>query len=187
MKKIIKSLCMTFVLLMMSFSIVACGSGEKNKETPKQIPEKISLASSVMLGEVEFENADTVKIQQDADKVKISGTISKMSASQKNAYGVESVDHVVCLKFVFDKERTLSKVKLKGEIVKVFSSDSTEENYVGSLTDLLDNEPSEDAYCYLILSAERKNYEITCEYSDETKSVVYVDIDATLANANENA
>ena len=145
--------------------------------------EKVEL-SKVTLGEVEFENADTVTLKQDCDDVTVSGKIDAMSESQKNAYGVEGVTHVVGVKFTFDKERTLSKFEIKGNITKVFSDDSTDENYVGSLTSLLDNESGEDAYTYLVLSANTKNYTLKAVYTDDTESVITVKIDATLATAS---
>ena len=106
-----------------------------------------------------------------------------MSESQKSAYGVEEVTHVAVVKFVFDKEKTLSSFKIKGNTTKVFSDDNTEDNYVGSLTDLLDSETGEDAYTYLILSANTKDYTLTAKYNDDSESVIKVKITATLANA----
>lgn len=183
MKKIIKIMSFALVVTAVIFSFIGCGKNENRKNETCNTAEKITLASAV-LGEVEFTNADTVKLEQDCDEVDITGTVSKMSASQKTAYGLESVDHVVVVKMMFDKERTLSSFELKGDIVKVFSTDNTVENYAGSISDLLDSESGEDAYCYLILSAERKDYTLTSKYSDGTKSVISVEVSATLANAD---
>ena len=49
--------------------------------------------------------------------------------------------------------------------MKVYGTDKTVKNYVGSLTELLDNEPSEDSYTYLILSAQTKQYELKVKYT----------------------
>ena len=182
MKNLFKTIIsFTFVFAIM-FSLVACG-GKKNNDEKCDVGEKITLAK-VTLGEVEFENAETVKINQDCEEVIISGKIDAMSASQKNAYGVEDVTHVVSLKFEFDKERTLKTFELKGNVTKVYSSDNTVENYVGSLTDLLDSAEDEDAYCKLVLSANTKAYELTATYTDGTSSKIEIEISATLATAD---
>ena len=183
MKKIFKY---TFVLLfsfMLTLSVVACGGGgTTNNNNECKVAEKVELTKAT-LSEVEFENAETVKLEQDCENVTISGKVEAMSDSQKSAYGVEDVTHAVAVKFTFDKERTLSSFEIKGNTTKVFSDDSTDENYVGALTDLLDNESGEDAYTKLILSANTKEYKLTAVYTDNSESVITLKIDATLASA----
>ena len=58
---------------------------------------------------------------------------------------------------------------------------------MGSLTDLLDNESGEDAYCNLVLSANTKNYSITAKYSDGHEVQITLEITATLATAQVEA
>ena len=182
MKKSFKILFSFMLLMVTSVLFVACGNKTPMNNDKNQISEKVSL-SSAMLGEVEFTNADTVKLKQDGETVTISGKIDAMSASQKNAYGVEDITHVVTTKIVFDKERTLQTFKIIGNTTKVYSSDSGEEGYVGSLTDLLDSEEGEDAYCNLILSAQTKSYTLKAIYTDKTERTITVKIEATLATA----
>lgn len=182
MRKILKfSFILAFAFLI-TFSLVACGKsgGEGGKEC--SVAEKVELGKT-MLGEVEFENSDEVELKQDCGTVTISGTIDAMSDSQKSAYGVEDVTHVAVVKFMFDKERTLSSFEIKGNTTKVFSDDDSKENYAGTLTDLLDNESGEDAFTYLILSANTKEYTLTTVYTDDTESVISLKINATLATA----
>lgn len=181
MKKLLKTMISFAFVFAIMFSLVACG-GKKNDDKKCDVAEKITLAK-VTLGEVEFDNADTVKLEQDCASVIVSGKIDAMSASQKNAYGVEDVTHVVSLKFEFDKERTLKTFSLKGNITKVYSTDNSVENYVGSLTDLLDSAEDEDAYTKLVLSANTKEYELTAIYTDGTTSKIELEISATLATA----
>lgn len=173
----------SFVLLGLMISIFAVACGSKPAEKSCEVAEKVELSKTV-LSEVEFENADTVKIKQDCDEVVVSGTIEKMSDSQKATYGVEEVTHVAVVKFVFDKERTLESFEIKGNTTKVFSTDETVENYTGKLSELLDNEAGEDAFTTLILSAHTKNYELKSVYTDGTESLIKLKIEATLANAN---
>lgn len=183
MKKVFKFSVIVVFALVLTFSLVACGKnggGDTGKEC--SVAEKVELGKT-MLGEVEFENSDEVELKQDCETVTISGTIDAMSDSQKSAYGVEDVTHVAVVKFVFDKERTLSSFEIKGNTTKVFSDDETKENYVGSLTELLDNEAGEDAYTYLVLSANTKEYTLTTVYTDDTESVISLKINATLATA----
>ena len=130
-----------------------------------------------MLSEVEFENAKTVSIEQDSSVFTISGTIDAMSESQKTTFGVDEVTHVFVIKLTFDRERTLSYFELKGNTTKVYSTNSDDENYVGPLTDLLDNEEGEDAYT--------KEYSLTVKYTDDTESRIQVKVVATLATATE--
>lgn len=185
MKKLLKFAMMFTFVFMLSFSLVACGNSNNDKDDDKNcsVAEKVELGK-VTFNEVEFENAETVKLEQECDEVEIKGTIEAMTASQKSAYGVEDVTHVAVVKFTFDKERTLSSFEIKGNTIKVFATDSTVENYTGSLTDLLDNESGEDAYTYLVLSANTKNYELKAKYTDDTESVIKVEIEATLATAS---
>lgn len=184
MKKVIKSIFSIALMVVVGVLFVACGNKTpKAQEETNTIPEKVSL-SSAMLGEVEFANADTVELSQDGETVVISGKVDAMSASQKNAYGVESITHVVVLKVDFDKERTLKTFMIKGNTTKVYSSDSSEENYVGSLTDLLDNEEGEDAFCNLILSVQTKQYTLKAVYTDNTEREITVNVETTLATAS---
>ena len=175
MGKIIKSMFVVFLGLI-SFVCVAC---EKKSDKPA---EEITLAKTI-LGEVEFENSDKVKLKQDNDEWIISGEIETMSPAQASAFGVEGINHVVVVKFMFDKERTIDYFKIKGETTKVYSTDKTDENYVGSISSLLDSESGEDAFCYLILSAKTKEYELTSKYTDGIESTVELKIEATLSQA----
>ena len=181
MKKVFKSIS-TFVLLFaMCFAFVACGSeGRGNNKT---VGESVEL-SSAMLGEIQFDNSDTVRIEQNERDVKISGKIDAMSKSQKNAFGVDDATHVVALKLTFDKERTIASFKIQGDIIKVYSDEKNVDNYVGSISDLLDNESGEDSYCNLILSANTKEYKLITEYSDGHESVLNLKIEATLASSS---
>lgn len=172
MRKFIKSLTLTFLVLV-STIFVACNQ-EKSV-----YGEKISLAKTVFR-EVEFENSDKVKIEQEENQLVVSGEIESMSDAQKSAFGVEGVSHVVVLKFVFDKERTIDYFKIEGETIKVFSTDKNDKNYVGSISGLLDNEGGEDAFCYLILSANTKEYVLTSRYTDDVETKIELKIDATL-------
>ena len=176
MKKLLKVSTSVFLMIMLAFGLVACGSNDcKVKET-------VTLAKTV-LGEVEFENGDQVTLKQDCDKVVIGGNIDAMSAAELSEFGVEDVTHVVVLKFMFDKEKTIDSFEIKGAVTKVYSTDETQENYAGSITDLLDNDADEDAFTYLVLSANTKEYTLTSKYTDGTSSVLSVVIDATLVLA----
>lgn len=185
MKKLIKYVSVFAFVMLLAVAVAACGkkdnSGNDNSEKCS-VEEKVELGS-VVLSEVEFENADTVKLKQDCDEIEISGTIEKMSDSQKNVYGVEEVTHVAVVKVTFDKERTLESFEIKGNMTKVFGADDSVENYAGPLTSLLDNESGEDAYTNLILSAHTKDYELTAKYTDGTESKLEIEITATLATA----
>lgn len=175
MRKLFKN--MLFVLCgVLSICFVACGKSET------KTAEKVTFAKTV-LSEVEFENSDKVKIKQDEDMVTVSGEIEAMSDAQKSAFGVDGVTHVIVIKIVFDDERTIDSFEIKGNVTKVYSTDKTDDNYVGSLSDLLDNKSSEDAYCNLILSANTKEYSLTCKYSDSTTSTIKLKIDANLVTA----
>lgn len=167
---------LSFLLMIITVSFVACG---QNKKT---VAEKITLDKTV-LSEVEFENSDKVKLKQNGSEVVVSGEIESMSAAQKSTYGVDEVTHVIVVKFMFDKERTIDSFEIKGNTTKVYSTDKNDKNYVGSISSLLDNESSEDAFCYLILSANTKNYTLTAKYTDDSTSVIEVKIDATLVTA----
>ena len=107
-----------------------------------------------------------------------------MSDLQKNVFGDESVSHVVVLKYLFDKERTIDSFEIKGKKTKVYSTDNSVENFAGSISDLLDNEPGEDAFCNLILSANTKQYTLRATYSDSTVSTIVLTIDATLISGS---
>lgn len=175
MKKNIKNTFIIFIAMIAIF-VAACGKSES------KIAEKVTLAKTV-LSEVEFENSDKVKLKQNGENVEISGEIEAMSDAQKSAFGVSGVTHVVVVKIMFDEERTIDSFEIKGDVTKVYSTDKTVENYVGTISELLDNKSSEDAYCNLILSANTKNYTLTCKYSDSTTSVIKLVIDANLVTA----
>ena len=175
MRKMIKSIFFIFL----GFVALVCVACEKKNLMSK---EKISLAKTVF-GEVEFENSEKVKLENNDGEWIVSGEIESISIAQKSEYGVEDVSHVVVLKFVFDNERTIDYFKIDGKTVKVFSTDKNDAGYVGSISELLDNEPGEDAFCYLILSANTKEYSLTSKYTDGTESVVNLIIEATLSTA----
>ncbi len=177
MKKVIKNFSIFALVFGIAVFSCACSLGGKC-----EFAEKVELTSAV-LSEVEFENADTVTLKQDCENVSIGGSIAAMSQAQKNAYGNSEVGHVVVLKLVFDKERTLDGFEIKGEQTKVFGNDSTVENYVGTLSSILDNESGEDAYVNLILSAATKNYELVAKYTDESTRKINISIEATLVEA----
>lgn len=179
MKKIINNLSLSVLLAIVFIMACACGNlGGQDCATA----EKVKL-QNVVLNEVEFTNSDTVTLIQECDDVRIGGTISAMTDAQKNVYGTNDVTHVVALNVLFDKERTLSYVELKGNVTKVYSTNSEDANYVGKLTDLLDNESGEDAFSNIILSANSKNYTITAKYTDGHSSTINIIINATLVTA----
>ena len=179
MKKF-KIITVALMVMFICFSAVAC-SFTPNDE-PKGVSEKVEL-SQATLGSVEFENADTVEIKQENDIVTVSGVITAMTDAEKTAFGIDDVTHAVTLKLTFDKEKTISSFELAGDTIKVFSDNENDQNYVGSLTDVLDNEENDDAFCYLILSANTKEYTMTATYTDKTSSVIKLKIEATLATA----
>lgn len=188
MKNIIKKISIFVIILISTFGLVACEmtkSDNANQNTKNTVAERIEL-NKATLGDVEFDNAETVKIDKNGNEFIVSGTISAMSESQKLAFGVEDVTHVVVLKYTFDKEKTISSFEIKGKTTKVFSTNKDVENYVGSISDLLDSESGEDAYTYLVLSANTKNYTLKSTYSDKTTSEVKVTINATLATSTED-
>ena len=179
----LKSLKSVFILLItfaLSTCLVACGT--TTEKVSSAVSEKIELANAT-LSDVEFENSDTVRLTKNGNEYVVLGTITAMSDSQKNTFNSSDTTHIVSLKFVFDKEKTISTFKIEGKTKKVFSTDSSVENYAGSITDLLDSDEGEDAYSYLILSANTKNYTLTSTYSDRTTSVINLKIDATLATS----
>lgn len=175
MKNLLKNIVMFALLICISISCVSCG--EK-----KQSAEKIELTTAV-LGDVEFENSEETEIERDGDTYTISGTIDAMSDSQKIAFGDDDVTHIVALKFTFDTERTISSFKIEGNKIKVYADEDSDENFAGSLTDLLDSSDGEDAYANLILSASTEEYLLTTTYTDETVSTITLKITATLATA----
>lgn len=179
MKKTIKIASVFIFAFIVAVCVCACGMQAGNN---CKTAESLKL-ETVTLSEVEFKNSDTVTLSQECDSVEISGTIDAMSAAQQSVYGVAEVTHVVSLNITFDKERTISYFEIKGSTTKVFSTNSEDENYVGSITDLLDSESGEDAYANLILSANTKEYTLTAKYSDGHESVVTIKINATLATA----
>lgn len=173
MGRVIKT-TMILILGFISFMCVACNKKNNN------ISEEITLAKTV-LREVEFENSEKVKLNQVDDGFVVDGEIESMSPAQVSAFGVEKVSHVVVFKCLFDKERTIDYFKIKGDTVKVYSTDKNDEGYVGSISNLLDNDASEDAFCYLILSANTKEYEIMSKYTDGVESNFKIKIEATLS------
>lgn len=175
MMKMLKSIFVVF------FGLIAlvCVACEKKMVIGN---EKITLAKTV-LGEVEFENSEKVKLDKDDNNWIVSGEIETMSPAQKSSFGVDDVSHVVVLKFEFDNERTIDYFKIKGETIKVYSTDKNSENYVGTISELLDNEKGEDAFCFLVLSANTKEYELTSRYTDGTESIVRLKIEALLSSA----
>lgn len=184
MKKLLYSLSVFVLALFVGFSLVACGnsSGSSGQSGEDKVAEKVEL-SKVMFGDVEFENSKETKLSQENNTFKVSGTVDAMSKSQKIKFGDDDVTHVVALKFNFDKERTISTFKIQGDITKVYSDSKDVQNYVGSITELLDSEDGEDAFCYLILSAKTEEYKLVSTYTDGTESSIKLEIVATLATA----
>lgn len=180
MKNLLKKISIIALMMFVSFSLCACG--KTNGEDGKEPAEKISLAK-VMISDVEFENSKSTEIKHEGSKYTVSGTIDSMSKSQKIVFGSDEVTHVVAIKFAFDKERTISAFEIRGEITKVYSDDKNVKNYVGKLSELLDSEEGEDAYCNLVLSANTKKYTLKSTYSDGTESSIELEIVATLATA----
>lgn len=181
MKKFIISLSL-ILMVFCSFALcVGCGKNQNNNEEK----EKIEL-SDVYIGEISFENSKNVKLDEKDDTYVVSGKIDAMSKSQKNAFGDDNISHVVALKLTFNKEKTISKVVIKGNKTKTYSSDENDADYAGKLTDLLDNEEGEDAYCNLVLAASTKQYEIICSYSDKSESTVKLKIEASLVTVNDD-
>ena len=181
MKNFISKFLTLSLLLILSFGFVACGKGSVNSKNGA-VAEKIELTKST-LGDVEFENSKETKIKQDGNIFTVSGIIDAMSESQKVEFGNDDATHVVSLKFSFDKERTISSFEIKGEVTKVYADSKDVENYVGSISELLDSEEGEDAFCFLILSAKTPDYKLKATYSDGTESTIELKIVATLATA----
>ena len=179
MRKVFNLCVSVLVIAVVVFAATACDN-LSSKEC--QTAESVEL-SSVVLAEVEFKNSEGVKLEQSCDEIEVSGRIDAMTNAQKSVYGVQDVSHVVCVKITFDKERTISSFKMEGSVVKVYSTNNADENYAGSLTDLLDNESGEDAFTNIILSANTKQYKLTIKYTDGYESVLDVEIKATLATA----
>lgn len=180
MKRFFKGFFALALICLTCINLVACGDNARGSNSDNS--EKIELSTSV-LNEVEFENSEAVKLEQKENNVVISGNIDAMSKSQKNAFGVDNVDHVVIVKLTFNREKTVSSFTIKGDVTKVYSDDETDENYVGKLSELLDNEQGEDAYCELILSAKTKEYKLTSKYSDKTENTITITINATLSSS----
>ena len=132
-----------FIIVSVFISGVICGCSFNNNLTYK-LSEKIEL-KTVVLNEVEFKNADNVSLNQTYDKVVVGGVVDAMTDAEKAVFGVDDVTHVIAVGLTFDKERTLSYFEIKGNNTKVYSTNSEDENYVGNLTDILDNESGEDA------------------------------------------
>lgn len=187
MKKIFNGIICLMLLLVVCVGFVGCDktASEKNNDNSQKIAEKIEL-SSATLGDVEFDNAKTVKLDKSGNTFTVSGTVPAMSKSQILAFGVQDVTHCFVIKLTFDKEKTISTFSIKGNTEKVYSVDSKVNNYVGSISDLLDSEDGEDAFCYLVLAANTEKYEFTATYSDKTTSHITLKVTATLATAEED-
>lgn len=182
MKKI-KNICIIALTLFVAFAFCSCkNSGNNNQNGDKSVAEKVSLVNTV-LNEVEFENSNGTKLKQEGNIVTITGTIDALSDSQKSEFGEQNTTHCVMIKFMFDKERTISKFKIKGEKTKVYSDSKDVDNYYGKLSDLLDSRSGEDAYTKIILSANTSEYDLVSTYTDGTESTIKIKIVATLATA----
>ena len=152
------------------------------KSQKDSFAETLTLDKAV-LNEVEFENSEKTKIKSIEDGFEILGEVEAMTQAQASTFGVDDVTHVVVVKFEFDKERTIDSFTIRGDVTKVYSTNKNDENYVGSLSSLLDNKDGEDAYCNLILSANTKEYTLISKYSDDTTSEIKLKINATLVTA----
>lgn len=176
-------LLITLCLAVTMFVFVSCG-GATPKSPNETMAEKIEL-STATIGEINFENSKLTSISQNEREFTVTGSIEQMSLEQQNAFGDKAVKHVVVLKYIFDKERTIDEFEIAGKNTKVYSTDKSVKNYVGSITDLLDNDDGEDAYTNLILSAETKEYIITAKYSDGEISKATIKIQATLVGTGK--
>lgn len=175
--KIIKKLS-SIVMIFCVMLFVACGSNEDSK-----IAEKVEL-STVELNNVEFKNAEGVELKQDKNIITVSGNIDAMTDAQKEVFNKSGITHVVSIKFKFDTEKTLSKFEMKGNETKVYSDNTSVANYTGPLSEFLDSKDSEDAFVYLILSANTEKYTLTSTYTDGSVSAIELKITATLATAS---
>ena len=187
MKKILNGLAFLSLAFFMCFGLIACQQtkSENQNSNGSKVSETIELGTAT-LGDVEFENADTVELKNENGQYNVTGTITAMSESQIIAFGVQDVTHTIVLKVTFDKEKTISSFEIKGNTTKVYADNKETENYVGSLSELLDNEDGEDAFCYLVLSANTTEYTFKTTYSDKSESEVKLKISATLATATED-
>lgn len=176
-----KYLTICCLLFCFTLFVVSC-SGASPKSSNESVAEQVSLTQA-NIDEILFENSNSVNLEQDDRLFKINGIIDEMSLAQKNAFGVQDVTHVFVLKYIFDKERTISKFEISGDITKVYSVEKNVKNYVGSISDLFDNDDGEDAYTNLILSANTKKYTIVSTYSDGSNSQIEIYVDATLASS----
>ena len=122
MNKFFKGLFVLSLMFLSCFSFVACEMTMSNKENQNNVVAENVELSTATLGDVEFENAETVTLNKNENKIIISGTISAMSESQKIAFGAQDVTHAVVLKFTFDKEKTISTFEIKGKTTKVYGS-----------------------------------------------------------------
>ena len=179
--KNLKKICV-LILMVVLVPVIVCAC-DLNNNSNCGTKEKLTL-QNVVLSEVEFKNSENVSLKQSCSNVEVGGVIDAMTDAEKAVFGSEDVSHIIAVNLTFDKERTLSYLEIKGNKTKVYSTNQEDENYVGSLTDILDNESGEDAYCGLILSANTKNYQLTIKYTDGYESVVKIEINATLAEAS---
>ena len=166
------------ILIVFGMGVVACD----NKENV--VAENISL-SNAMIGEVEFQNSEDLKLDQDDGEWVVDGGIEAMTDAQKAAFGSSDVTHVVVLKLLFDKERTIDYLKIEGSVTKVYSTNKEDGGYIGSISSILDNDDGEDAFTYLILSANTKKYDLTIKYTDGVISNLKIEIKAMLVSAND--
>ena len=185
MKRILKLCTFLSIVTILCFGLIACNFTNTDNANSKKLNETIEL-STTTLGDVEFENSDTVELEKKDNDYIVKGSINAMSESQKIEFGVEEVTHSISLKLTFDKKKTISSFEIIGNTTKVYSDSKDVENYVGSISDLLDNEDGEDAYCYLVLSANTKDYKFKIHYTDHTTNEINLKINATLATAIED-
>ena len=181
MRKIFKITLSIIKSFVVGDLLIGCGNSGDQQQTNFQnkaaaIAENVELSSAV-LGEIEFENASTVNLNKNGNQINITGRVDAMSAAQKNAFGDDSITHVVVLKFTFDTEKTVSSFELKGNVTKVFSTNESDEISPYPTVVIV-------AYCYLILSAGTSQYTLKTKYTDETTSTVIVNMNATLTTAN---
>ena len=171
-----------FKFIILLLICVLCSFGCSENSSPNAFAEDIELVDC-MIDEFEFENADTVDLCKTENGWVVSGSIDPMTPSQISAYGKENVKHIISIKFAFDKERTIDAFKIESEEnTQVYSTDEDVTNYVGSISDLLDNESGEDAFCYLVLPANISEYTFSATYTDSTTAQIKLIIDAELKN-----
>ena len=92
MKKILKGLAFLSLAFFMCFGLIACQQtkSENQNSNGSKVSETIELGTAT-LGDVEFENADTVELKNENGQYNVTGTITAMSESQIIAFGVQDV------------------------------------------------------------------------------------------------